>query len=66
MTYTWLNPPEGLFTKAEYLEMHFYYMNVSSNFGENKLAVPTNPFNAKFFGNKKVTRVGNMMKLEAI
>jgi hypothetical protein len=59
----WLNPPEGLYTKAEYLEMYLYWAN-SISVSRNKLAVPVNPYNLKFFGNKKVTRVGNMMKLE--
>jgi hypothetical protein len=61
----WKNPPEGLFTKAEYLEMYLYWANSTST-DRNKLSVPVNPFNLKFFGDKRVTQVGNMVKLEAI
>jgi hypothetical protein len=64
--YTWLNPPAGTFTIEEYLKMHHYYMNVSSNFGENKLSAPTDPLKSKFFGNKRLTVYEDHVELEDI
>jgi hypothetical protein len=61
----WLNPPAGLYTKAEYLEIHQHWM-ASISADRNELSPPVNPFKKKFLGDKKVTRVGNMMKLEAL
>lgn len=60
-----LNPPAGLYTKAEYLEMHERWM-ASISADRNELSPKVNPFNKKFFGNKRVIRMGNMIKLEDI
>jgi hypothetical protein len=65
MGYTWLNPPEGLYTREEYLEMHQYWAH-SISADRNELRAPVNPFNKNFFGDKKVSKVGNMIKLEAL
>jgi hypothetical protein len=62
-TMDWLNPPEGLYTKEQYLEM-WQHWSASISADRNKLSPSVNPFNLKFFGNKKVTRMGNMFKLE--
>jgi hypothetical protein len=65
MTYTWLNPPAGEYTIEEYLKMHAYWRD-SLSLSRNKLASPTNPLNAKYFGNKKVTFRGDLVILEAL
>lgn len=58
----WINPPAGVYSREEFLEMNDRWRMLNSA-DQNKLAAVVDPFKLKFLGNKRVVIDGDRIRL---